>query len=41
MEAERLGFDVVVEIVAEALAGFRGKAWSVSFGRAEQTETHV
>ena len=40
MKAERLGLDVEIEIVAEALAGLRTEVGAVGFGRAEQTELH-
>ena len=40
MKSERLGLDVEIEIVAEALPGFGAMAWSVGFGRTKQTETH-
>ena len=40
MEAERLGLDVELEIIAETLAGLRTEPWGIGFGRTEQTETH-
>src|SRR5579885_956399 len=39
-QAERLGLDVEIEIVAEALAGLGGKSRRIRLGRTEQTETH-
>ena len=40
MKPERLGFDVEIEIVAEALSGFRWQIVAVGLRRAEQAETH-
>ena len=40
MEAERLGLDIEVEVIAEALAGLRAETGGIGFGRTEQTETH-
>ena len=40
MKAERLGLDVEVEIIAEALAGLGRKARRVGLGRTEQSELH-
>ena len=40
MKPERLGFDIEIEIVAEALSGFRWQIVAVGLRRAEQAETH-
>ena len=41
MEAERLGLDVQVEIVAKALPGFGRQVAAVGLRRAEETELHA
>jgi hypothetical protein len=40
MKAERFGFDIEIEELKKALAGFRAKSGPVRLRRTEQTETH-
>ena len=40
MKAERLGFDIEIEELKKALAGFRAKSGPIRLRRTEQTETH-
>ena len=41
IKAERLGFDVEVQVVAKALAGLSGKIVAVGLRRTDETEPHI
>jgi hypothetical protein len=40
VKAERLSFNIEIEVFKKALAGFRAKSRPIRFRRTEQTETH-
>jgi len=40
VEAERLGFDIEVEVVKKAAARLWTEAWDIGLGRTEQPEPH-